>query len=346
MSIGQYLSIMLNDEERKPLYKIVKESLHCALIEKEIPYYYFTSLLYKKGADDYRDYIGFKKVYNIINDYYYRNGKNAKLEDKIVFEKILTEHQIDTPIILATNENFTLEVDGRPNKLTTIDEFKYFLAQLLSQSRSQSIFVKPVNGEGGVGSFRYDRETIKDNNNIIALFSILDKRKFIFQETIVQHPKINDIYSNSINTIRIHTYKNENNDVEIVSALMRVGHGGAIVDNGSSGGFFVSVDIDEWMLNGNGKTYLKSGAKTFRYHPDSHKELNGFQLPFLGDTHKLVIGAAKLFSEKFIGWDVALTEKGPVIVEANGGPHVIMLQMECGGIKSHPRYREIFAEYI
>lgn len=61
---------------------------------------------------------------------------------------------------------------------------------------------------------------------------------FVFQENIVQNERINKIYDKSINTIRIHTYfHEEENKVEIISALMRFGFGGSIVDNGCSGGF-------------------------------------------------------------------------------------------------------------
>lgn len=59
-----------------------------------------------------------------------------------------------------------------------------------------------------------------------------------------------------------------------------------------------------------------------------------------------VFKAAKLFDKKFIGWDVAITPDGPFIIEGNQNPHLIMLQMAVRGIKTHPSYRNIFAEYI
>lgn len=53
---------------------------------------------------------------------------------------------------------------------------------------------------------------------------------FIYQETLNQHQNINKIYSQSINTIRVHSYFNEERDeVELISALMRFGRDGAVV---------------------------------------------------------------------------------------------------------------------
>ena len=139
----------------------------------------------------------------------------------------------------------------------------------------------------------------------------------------------------------------EDDKVEIVSALMRFGFGGSIVDNGCSGGFFVSVDTEKWKLCGKGRTYLAAGAKTFVNHPDSDVKLDGYQLPFADEIVRYVTVGAKLFPDnKLIGWDIALTGNGPIVIEANAGPHVVMLQMACGGIKTHPRYKEIFKDYI
>jgi hypothetical protein len=170
---------------------------------------------------------------------------------------------------------------------------------------------------------------------------------FIFQETVIQHDEINKIYSKSINTIRVHTlYNKKTNEVEIISALMRFGHGGSVVDNGSSGGFFIPVNIDKWELEGYGRTYLKSGGNTFFVHPDTNQKLDGFRIPFSNEIKELVIKGAKLFPNEFIGWDIAITENGPLAIEGNGSSHLIMLQMACGGIKNHPRFKEIFADYL
>src|SRR5699024_8427368 len=123
-------------------------------------------------------------------------------------------------------------------------------------------------------------------------------------------------------------------------------YGGNIIDNGSSGGLFVPLNIEKWELIGDGKSYLKSGGKTFKFHPDTHQSFDQFSIPYNKEISELVKTVAKLFSNNFIGWDIALTKEGPMIIEGNDGPHLIMAQMACDGFKNHPKYKEIFADYL
>lgn len=43
-AITNAVKVVLNDEERKNMVKIFKEALHYMMIEKELPYCYFSSI--------------------------------------------------------------------------------------------------------------------------------------------------------------------------------------------------------------------------------------------------------------------------------------------------------------
>ncbi len=101
--ITNAVKVVLDDKERKNIVKIFREALHYMMIEKELPYCYFSNLLYKKGAPDYRNFIGLKKVYNIINNYMYKNGRNMELEDKRNLAKTILAAGLNTPQILASS---------------------------------------------------------------------------------------------------------------------------------------------------------------------------------------------------------------------------------------------------
>ncbi|MBZ5202036.1 hypothetical protein HU147_12480 [Planomicrobium chinense] len=347
MNILSYLQTIIEDENRKSIFKIVKEAIHCALIEKEIPIYYFTSLLYKKKSNNYRKYIGHKKIWKIYNEFFYKRGSSKELEDKISFSKVLISNNIMTPQMLAYNKGNRMILMNEEVELKNEKQLLEIIRILFRQSNSSSIFIKPTNGVGGSHSYIIDEKMIEDSKEILNLFYLLNQFDFIFQETIVQHPIINEVYSKSINTIRVHTYYNrDEKHTEITSALMRFGYGGAIVDNGSSGGMFVSIDTDRWELVGSGSSYLKSGGLAFQSHPDSNEKFHGLVLPYGTAIEETVKNAATLFSYDFIGWDIALTETGPVIIEGNENPHLIMMQMACGGFVDHPKYSKIFSDFI
>lgn len=98
----------------------------------------------------------------------------------------------------------------------------------------------------------------------------------------------------SLNTIRIDTYTNDKKIPRIMSSLVRIGAGNSIVDNISSGGMFVGIDIT------NGKLFAESfsdfthgGAESFKFHPQTQCKFEGFQIPFYQQAKNLVLKAAK-----------------------------------------------------
>lgn len=284
-----------------------------------------------------------RKAKNIINNYYLSSGRNENLENKLKFKSICEKHGVNTPKILAINNNNSLLINGEWIEIDSFQQFEELTKVIINKSATNSIFVKPVDGSGGVNTFKIN--TLKNSSEIERLYTLLKDQNFIFQENLLQHKDINKIYSKSINTIRIHTYR-KNEELKITSALMRFGMKNSVVDNGSSGGFFIPIKLDNWKLAGKAQTYLKAGTVTFQRHPDTNIMLDDYSLPFKEETFQLVKKAAGYFDNEFIGWDVALTPDGPIIIEGNDGPHIFMLQMACGGIKRHPEYSRIFSSYI
>ncbi|MFP3470774.1 sugar-transfer associated ATP-grasp domain-containing protein, partial [Micrococcus sp. SIMBA_144] len=149
---------------------------------------------------------------------------------------------------------------------------------------------------------------------------------------LVQNKLLQKVYPASINTIRVHTYYNKKADeVKIISALIRFGASGRIVDNGN---LFVPIDINKWKLKKVGYSFLKNGGHTYLYHPESNIFFNNYQLPYGKSIEELVCRAGKLFKNEFIGWDIAITPHGISIIEGNGNPHLIMAQIACEGFRA------------
>ena len=265
----------------------------------------------------------------------------------MIFGELIELNGIKTTKTLAYNEGSTIYLNNVPISIKDFSQLVGLLNDLISRTPHQSVFVKPIDGIGGYHAFKFDGYQNLDSNKLSTLFGLLKDNKFIFQETIIQHKKINEIYDNSINTLRIHTYfDKDNNQVEVISGLMRFGFGGSIVDNGSSGGFFITIDIESWTLKGFGRTYLENGGRIFDYHPDSNIKLDKFDIPYGEEIPELVIKAANLFETQLIGWDVAITEDGPLLIEGNEDPHLIMAQIACGGIRKNKGFRKVLSDYI
>lgn len=271
-------------------------------------------------------------------------GLNTNLEDKMKFYSIMSKKNIKTPEILASNEKMNFSFNENKKFIENNDEFISFIHKLIGASANNSIFIKPIDGIGGQSIFRVKEFDLNKLDYIEGIFQTIKEGNYIYQETIEQHHLLNTIYPHSINTVRIHTYHDKQTDqVLLTSALIRIGASGSIIDNEN---LFIPLDINSWRLSEVGRSFLKNGAKTYYRHPDSDIKFDNIFLPHGEMIKNEVINAARLFENAFVGWDVAITNNGPTIIEGNGNPHLIMTQIASNGFRNHPLYSDIFRDYL
>jgi hypothetical protein len=62
-------------------------------------------------------------------------------------------------------------------------------------------------------------------------------------------------------------------------------------------------------------------------HPDTGAAITGRVLPLWDEVLALAAQAHRAFADRtVIGWDIAITADGPVLIEGNSGPDVDLLQ--------------------
>ncbi len=127
----------------------------------------------------------------------------------------------------------------------------------------------------------------------------------------------------------------------ILSVLMRFGIENSIVDNTSAGGFFISVDMNSEMLQDLGRQDFTKGARVFIKHPDTNILLENFKVPFFFDACDLAKKATKYLPNKIVGWDIAISPTGPIIIEGNHSPSLHMSDVAYGGYCNNPLIKEI-----
>lgn len=101
-------------------------------------------------------------------------------------------------------------------------------------------------------------------------------------------------------------------------------HGKTIADNFHQGGKGVLVDIKNGVLVGNGiDKALNESEKSI-----TGITFNGFKIPYWEEIKKMVLEAA-LVNDKvnIVGWDVAISKNGPLIIEGNRGPGFDLVQV-------------------
>ena len=137
----------------------------------------------------------------------------------------------------------------------------------------------------------------------------------------------NDIFSETVNTLRIITYI-KNGDIIFIKGTLKVGQEpNVIVDNVAKGGIGINLDLKTGTL-GFGYTSYKNGFIEYRAHPKTNYKFFGKTSPFLDEVKDLAVTAHRYFPTfKIIGWDIAITENGPTLVEGNIHPNITGMQL-------------------
>lgn len=151
---------------------------------------------------------------------------------------------------------------------------------------------------------------------------------YLFQEIIKPHSNLSNCIGERVATARIITMRTETG-VRIHRAAFRIPVGNNITDNfnlGSGGNGFSDIDIETGKL---GKMHVGLGLslRSLTEHPDTKQSVEGFHLPHWNRVLDVIkLGQEYLFGLPAVGWDIAFTETGPVIVEFNTNPGYALLQ--------------------
>lgn len=164
-----------------------------------------------------------------------------------------------------------------------------------------------------------------------AFSKALRSRPYVVQEYIRQHPALAAFNPASVNTVRIITAR-FHRTVHYYTAILRVGVGDNVVDNAAAGGTFVHIDEESGTL---GKFGLYHNRPAELKHPVSGLAYEGFQIPFWKESVDLVKFLHRFFPfSPTLGWDVAITEKGPVVIENNYDWSYDAMQHAAGGLRA------------
>lgn len=206
----------------------------------------------------------------------------------------------------------------------------------------QRLLAKPVRGSGGVGILAFQRDELGDN----ALPKALLRGEFLLQERLAPHPELEPLTFDVLATARIVTLLDEEGSPEIVFAGLRfAGREDAIVDNGHQGGFGAPIDMATGLL---GKGMVVAGPDEFDMHPASGARITGTQLPDWPATTTLAIEAHEALASQqvIVGWDIGISDRGPVLIEANQRPAVRLTQRLARQGIGAMRYGELVRHHL
>lgn len=349
----------ITDPDKKPYRQIAWEAIKCGFAERELPRHYFTRLLYKKGADNYLDYMGVRKNNRLAALGVIHNHSMAPLLDNKLCFSMFMEGKPGVKIAKVLGFNFKnaffYGTNYVPEMLDDEDKVLAFLQGLPEHSQGafgeipgvpkvpgERIFIKPIDGRQGQNCFLVNPSgSSLSDASAKAIVPVLLQGSFLYQEVLEQHRDIKAIYPHSLNTIRIDTFMDSQGKVSLMTGLMRFGVEGRVVDNITAGGIFVPIDMETGRLKPKAFRLLEHGGNIYTEHPDTGFVFKGFEIPYFEQVREMLVAAVRLIPDILLGWDVAVTPEGPVIIEGSQYYSPRMSEMAYGGYNNHPVYKEI-----
>ena len=153
----------------------------------------------------------------------------------------------------------------------------------------------------------------------ITLSSVLGNEALIFESVVHQTKQFAAFNESSVNTVRFMTTLYPDGTARVIATFMKIGRAGKCVDNAGDGGNVdVCVDTDtgeiKYAIQYDGWRNVKDIEK----HPDSGNQLNGVVI----ENWQSIKEDVKRFQQAFpyckaAGWDIAITDEGPVVIEVN-----------------------------
>ena len=215
--------------------------------------------------------------------------------------------------------NYFAEYVRRPWCVNTKVTFEQFNDTFKDTDR---VMYKPIAGHRGYGveAIYLTPENMKEVYDRLATYP-----EGVVEAFIKQHPEMCKLSPTSVNSLRFVTFSSNSKPVtadgkmmDIAYSIVRFGREGAIVDNLHSGGMVANVDLETGCLSTDG---ADRNGDMWTTHPDTGVTIKGFKVPYFEEAREMVKEAiATRKVEGYIGWDIAISENGPMLLEVNDRP--------------------------
>ena len=213
------------------------------------------------------------------------------------------------------------------------------LKALLARSELYPLFGKPAEGFQSLGTIGLknlsaDAASIeKSGGGVLDVDAFIEDiathydAGYVFQPMLRPHEKIAALCGQKLACVRLITGLTEDGP-KVLRGCWKIPVGENVADNyWRSGNLLAGLDLASGkvrrVVSGSGLDLAQ-----WRVHPDSAVDLVGFEHPEWAGMVALALDGARLMRHvPLIGWDLACSEKGPVIVEMNESPDFFLPQL-------------------
>lgn len=208
-----------------------------------------------------------------------------------------------------------------------VDELRSFA------QRHPTLITKKQRGRSGAAISRYFADEVDDWHQFHR--ELQERGELLVEEMIVQHDDLAAVCPGTVNSTRVTAYF-DGEKTHILAVAQKFGRG-HVADQMDFGGFFTMLDPDSGQALGAG---YDSHGNVHEHHPESGYRIADFRLPMFDEVIAFTDEVARVVPQvQYVGWDIAVTPSGPLVIEGNWGTGVYENRPSVTGIRTGNRAR-------
>lgn len=303
------------------------EQLWFGLCHALPPVSYYTYELYRPERHAWTDAYLHQYEVNALLPYLNQAYVHPAIDDKAAFAQLCVQNQLPTPVILGHC------AEGVCHWQAAVGD---------------DLFIKPRVGARGEGTMRWRRvatNQYQDNTGCLqpwvavveALATASRQQAYLVQPCLDNHTAIAPLSPEALATVRLVTGRPPAGTPEAVAATFKMAWHPDIIN---THGLNSPIALETGRL---GRAYSYDPiCPGYDVHPVTGALITGLLLPDWAATLALAQRAHHLFpGYVFLGWDVALTPAGPLLLEGNHSWDVVTVQKPQGSPLGQSRFAEI-----
>ncbi|MGI9040580.1 MAG: sugar-transfer associated ATP-grasp domain-containing protein [Gemmatimonadales bacterium] len=176
---------------------------------------------------------------------------------------------------------------------------------------------------------RYDAERLvaatADGAELVAHNPGADTRRFLIEERVRPHPTLEELLGPTLCSVRVQTIVSRAGAPEILAAVFKLQTGTSGVDHVLHGAVGCWVEPETGVL---GRGRSRTDDRDVSTIPGTDRSFIGLQLPDWDAVRDVALRAAAAFPwARSIGWDIGVSERGPLLIEGNERWSPSLIQM-------------------
>lgn len=213
------------------------------------------------------------------------------------------------------------------------------LRQFLIDTPHYPLFGKPISGHQSLGSTSIDHYDAARNCLITttghplsldAFMSYVSAQAgsgYLFQRRAAPHQAVREICGDRLATVRLLTIVT-NGQAKLHRACWKIPAGTNVADNfWRSGNLLAQLDLQTGQILG-AMRQTGDRLEQVTHHPETGASLIGISVPNWQEVTRLALEACKVIDGfALVGWDIAPTDDGAVLVELNETPDFRLHQL-------------------